>query len=667
MKLEEFARVVQQATCQVFGWQDASNDAHRAVLAAVIQTTKEETATILCEPSLARSTTRPPDIVIVCPVRGVTVIEVKGVALDDIGEIAPGGQFVIQYSSGARSRNPFAQVRNAMFDIKDAAQRIHHRPFRMEFQYIVALPRIKRAEWMARWGENALCPKQLIFGDDLNKLVPALTRKAHKRLEGAGVISWPAEELKAVHAAFGDSSVLFPEPEERVPRRTRETTLGEMFDESAEAYKTLSDEQQTLSAQYWGKGPRVIRGVAGSGKTIVLANNLARRVQRLCGEQTLFPGEDFKPRILVVCFNRTLVPFIQKKVTTAYRQRTGSSPPDGIVDVFHLNSLMYHLSEKGFWRYQKVFEKGVSEEDRTQRYLSDLAYVKENDSAVFDAYAYDAIYCDEGQDFHESEFHLLSQLLKREQQEPSLFVFYDDAQNIHGKKRPNWQSLGLTVLGGRSHIMLECFRNTRQIVEAAFNTLYGTFAADKANVPTKAFGDVSTLADKGLLENVDDYWKVNFAKRVGLSAKATLVESEAAENSLVLERLQWLITQQDVRVEDILILSYTKKRIENLARFLGQSDSEWLPDLHVAFKEKDEIIGQRKRLTLSTVASAKGYDAYCVLMIAGNEFKPNVDGRASFYVGCTRAIEYLEVTGYKPTSLFREFQQAVESRAELRQ
>ncbi|MEP3479551.1 MAG: hypothetical protein ABJZ55_09915 [Fuerstiella sp.] len=660
MKLEELARVVQQAKCQIFGWQDASNGAHRKVLAAVIRTIKEENTTVLCEPSLAKCTTRPPDIVIVCPIRGVAVIEVKGVSLEDISAIAPGGQFEIQYASGARSRNPFAQVRNAMFDIKDGAQRVHHGQFSMRFRYIVALPRIERAEWMARWGENALCPKELIFADDLDKLVPALTRAAHKRLEGVGMASWPAGELKAVHAAFGDSSVLFPEIEEREPRRTRETTLGEMFDESAESYKTLSDEQQTLSAQYWEKGPRVIRGVAGSGKTIVLANNLARRVQRLCGERSLFT-DDAKthPRILVVCFNRTLVPFIQKKIATAYRQRTGGLPPDGVIDVFHLNSLMYHLSEKGFWRYQKVFEKGVSDDARTQKYLADLTYVKENDTATFDAHAYDAIYCDEGQDFHEEEFRLLGQLVRREQTEPSLFVFYDDAQNLYGKKRPNWQSLGLTVLGGRSHIMLECFRNTRQIVEAAFNTLYGSFAKGKAGVPTRAFGDVGTLAHKGLLEDVEGYWKVNFAKRNGLSAEATLVESEAAENALILERLQWLIEQQDVRLEDILILASRRQRIEGLARYLQDSNSNWLPDIHVAFKEKDEIIGQRKRLTLSTVNSAKGYDAYCVLLISANEFKSDIDSRATFYVGCTRAIEFLEVMGYRLTDLFSEFSDAV--------
>ena len=67
-------------------------------------------------------------------------------------------------------------------------------------------------------------------------------------------------------------------PEERQARRVPEATLGELFDEAAEAYKTLSDEQQRLSAQDWAGGPRLVRGVAGSGKTIVLANNLARRL-----------------------------------------------------------------------------------------------------------------------------------------------------------------------------------------------------------------------------------------------------------------------------------------------------------------------------------------------------------------------------------------------------
>ena len=63
MDREKLAKVVQHAKCNVFGFQDASNDAHRRVLAAVIKTAQEESATVLCEPSLTKSTTRPADIV----------------------------------------------------------------------------------------------------------------------------------------------------------------------------------------------------------------------------------------------------------------------------------------------------------------------------------------------------------------------------------------------------------------------------------------------------------------------------------------------------------------------------------------------------------------------------------------------------------------------------
>jgi hypothetical protein len=77
--------------------------------------------------------------------------------------------------------------------------------------------------------------------------------------------------------------------------------------------------------------------------------------------------------------------------------------------------------------------------------------------------------------------------------------------------------------------------------------------------------------------------------------------------------------------------------------------------LHVAFREQDKLLGQRSILTLSTTASAKGYDAYCVLLASGNEFDRDVIGRINFYVGCTRAIEYLEVFAYRNEGLAAEF------------
>ena len=111
-----------------------------------------------------------------------------------------------------------------------------------------------------------------------------------------------------------------------------------------------------------------------------------------------------------------------------------------------------------------------------------------------------AICVDEGQDFLEDDFRLLRGLCQPgDGGEPNLCIFYDDAQNLLGRARPNWKSLGLDLTRGRAHAMARCFRNARPIVEAAFNVLYGRFAGSKVGVPTLRFGDVATLVQKGLV------------------------------------------------------------------------------------------------------------------------------------------------------------------------
>jgi hypothetical protein len=98
MKTAQFANVIRTASCRVLGGEDASNDAQRTVMAALIRGFDQADTTILCEPSLARKTTRPPDIVVVDLVAGLHVIEVKGVTLDQIEALEPGGQFCIRYT-----------------------------------------------------------------------------------------------------------------------------------------------------------------------------------------------------------------------------------------------------------------------------------------------------------------------------------------------------------------------------------------------------------------------------------------------------------------------------------------------------------------------------------------------------------------------------------------
>jgi hypothetical protein len=120
-----------------------------------------------------------------------------------------------------------------------------------------------------------------------------------------------------------------------------------------------------------------------------------------------------------------------------------------------------------------------------------------------------------------------------------------------------------------------------------------------------------------------------------------------------------LLDEQQVRSEDILVLGPSGARVQQLAQAAKGAGLPGIVGVHLALQEKDELLGQRGRLSFSTVASAKGYDAYCVLLASVNEFHPDIRGRATFYVGCTRAIEHLEVFAYAKNGLTGELERVL--------
>jgi hypothetical protein len=207
--------------------------------------------------------------------------------------------------------------------------------------------------------------------------------------------------------------------------------------------------------------------------------------------------------------------------------------------------------------------------------------------------------------------------------------------------------------------MTQCFRNTRPIVEVAFNVLYGRYAEDKAGVPTRDFGDILTLEEKGLIEAKGDHFEVRFAVRDGMPPRLTIAPNVHQERGLVVERLRWLVEEQHVRPEDILVLAPTWRRVEELAAAIRSAAIPAVEEVHLASQDQDRILRRRGCLPLSTVASAKGYDAYCTLLASADEFPADVTGRASFYVGCTRAIEYLEVFAHGRKGLVVELEKAL--------
>ena len=166
MDAATLAKLVGKAKCRVFGWEDAANEPQRNVLAVLIKGFYHPDATILCEPSLARKTTRPPDALLIDPIAGVHLIEVKGFALDQIEAIEPGGLLKVRYYGGSDTKSPVAQVRKAMFDIKNAAEEASPSDLTLHFKYWVFFTSISRESWFGRWGSDAYAPPELLFSVD---------------------------------------------------------------------------------------------------------------------------------------------------------------------------------------------------------------------------------------------------------------------------------------------------------------------------------------------------------------------------------------------------------------------------------------------------------------------------------------------------------------------
>ena len=644
---------IQHSRCRVFGSENAENDSQRGVLASLVHAFNREEVTLLCEPSLARGGRRPPDIVLIDPAIGVHVFEVKGMDISKVGLVEPGGGMQFQYKSGLVTKNPIVQVRQAMFDIRDSVVRHYGRPeLDIRFEYWVVWPRIRQTKWRDKFGEDAFRPPEMIFQETLeSSRLKDVLAGGYMIKESVDRESY-ARQLQCVSIAFGDSSVLYPEPGGRPARKVGKETLGARFDEAAESYKGLSEEQQNLSEMSWEEGPRQVRGVAGSGKTVVLANNMARELLR--GEN-LELLEKPRKRVLAVCFNRSLVPFLREKITQAYKQRTGETLE--AIDVIHNNGLMRRLNQKGLFRYHPIDKEEEDDGARAKHYLEELLHTKKRNPALFEANAFDAIYVDEGQDFHEDEFKVLKELCSlKNASEGKLCIFYDDAQNLYGRDRPNWRALGINVVG-RSRVMRECFRNTRQIIEPAFNVLYGSFAARQKGVPTRAYGEVGKLEEEGLIQNEDGKWRVHFARREGMKTEV-ITTSKKDERRLVIDKIRWLVDEEKVRPEDIVVLTKAVKQSERLADMIRNTDIAGVDGVHSVTKDKDKSLRQSGKISVSTIHSAKGYDAYCVLLVWGDTGDVDVAARACFYVAATRAIEYLAVFGTKQSALLSEMKQA---------
>jgi superfamily I DNA and RNA helicase len=313
----------------------------------------------------------------------------------------------------------------------------HQGKLAFPWSYGVVLPNITRAQFEKAELGLAIEPHRVLCQDEMGESVDAEDMQSYLW----GMFPYAMRGVMSLPQMDRVRWIMFPE--------VRVQVTGELFDDADEAAELPSimrvmDLQQEQLARSLGEGHRVIHGVAGSGKTMILGY----RAEYLAQASTA----SSKP-ILILCFNEPLGVKLHSVM-----QAKGLG---GKVHVRHFHK---------WCREQLVaFGQTLPGQSSSGRYAEELVQrvIAGVDRQQIPSGQYQAVMIDEGHDFAPEWLKLVTQMV--DPTTNSLLVLYDDAQSIYERARSkqfSFKSVGIQAQG-RTTILKINYRNTRQILHTA--------------------------------------------------------------------------------------------------------------------------------------------------------------------------------------------------------
>ncbi|MBK7282637.1 DEAD/DEAH box helicase [Candidatus Aalborgicola defluviihabitans] len=302
------------------------------------------------------------------------------------------------------------------------------------WSYGVVFTNITRKQFEAAELHNTIEPHRVLCQDEMLESVDA--EDLQSRLWDMfpfmmrGVMSLP--QIDRVRW------IMFPEV------RVQQGALFDDDDEDAALpdIMRVMDLQQEQLARSLGDGHRVIHGVAGSGKTMILGY----RAEYLAQAST----PTSKP-ILILCFNEPLGVKLHSVM-----QAKGLG---GKVHVRHFHK----------WCRDQLVAYGQAIPAQSPHMFDEMVdnVIRAVDRKQIPSGQYQAVMIDEGHDFAPEWLKLVTQMV--DPTTNSLLVLYDDAQSIYERARSkqfSFKSVGIQAQG-RTTILKINYRNTKQILQTA--------------------------------------------------------------------------------------------------------------------------------------------------------------------------------------------------------
>ncbi|MDZ7841666.1 MAG: 3'-5' exonuclease [Gammaproteobacteria bacterium] len=569
-----------------------------------------------------------PDFVILHPGRGLLLLEVKDWKPSNIKRISKSSVELLTDSGLKTLAHPLDQAKQYAFQVvdmlsKDPALQHQSGPHRgkliVPYGWGAVFTNVTREQIRHAIPDE---PREILLPDHLVMYQDDIAEKIEPEAFQSRL--WGMFKYQ-----FGDQLTL-PQidrirwhmfPDIRIDHGGQTDFFADSEESSQNVHDTLPDIvrvmdiQQEQLARSLGEGHRVVHGVSGSGKTLIL------------GYRCLYLAQAMRKPILVLCFNITLAAKLRSFIAEK-----------GVGD--HVQ--IYHFHD---WCGQqlKTYHVPVLESDKEYFDRQVESVIQGVESGHIPRGQYGALLIDEGHDFEPEWLKLVVQMIDPETN--SLLLLYDDAQSIY--KKTGGLGFSLSSVGiqasGRTTILKLNYRNTREILGLAYE-----FARRYMEAGRQSDGDIPLVEPEA-------------AGKSGSRPVVRKLNTLGDEASFAARCIKkW--HEQGVPLNDIAILHPKTRQGRDIVKRLKV---DGIPHWWLARSaNKRGYDPAEEKVAVMTLHSSKGLEFPRIIVLGIGALDDSDDKLGDnarlLYVGMTRAQDYLVVTTSRDNRYSQELLEAAQ-------
>lgn len=611
---------------------------------------------------------REPDILLLHRELGLYVIECKGCKIDNIQSI--NGQVWVMKDWHSSQETPYAQAEDQMFStlsrFKNERDLRKGRGELIQGHVFIGLPFISRSEWKAKGLDlSPAAPLTIIFADDLDP------DKLRNRLQEV-----PSEEKQdsvTDHQFQLAVSILQGAPtlrRELRPEAKRSDSKAALLRQAEEKMMALDKEQEKVAIQI-PSGPQRIRGLAGSGKTVVLCMKAAWMHLK-------YPDWT----IAYTFYTKSLYAQIKSLITRFYRWWTDVDPDWNKLQVIHgwggkdlqgVYRLVAHTMKRNSRSYTEA--KNILSQKEYSAILGGCCReLRECGDEIPELF--DAVLIDEAQDFNFEFYKLCYSILR----EPKRLIWaYDEVQSLENLSIPTAIDIFGTYADGTPIVDLEdaytdtdiekdlilyhCYRTPRPVLVSAHVFGMGLLRPQGAVQFIPTVGGWEDIGYEIVSGEFKPGEKVTI-KRPEANSPNTLEKLTAPQNLIqcqhfekVDQEIDWVATQihkniveDELKPDEIIVVSldprYTSRYFKRLQDTLQQAG---IASAEAGVDTDGSVFRKPNNVTLTGIFRAKGNEASVVYVIGFDAIGSNsnliVQERNQAFTAITRTRGWCVLTG----------------------